>query len=100
MDIILMIVASFWVSKTAKEKGLAPNPWVWRLLATCISFELIGGIISLLITGGNIFMAAAFGFFCAIGGFLLVKNKLDKIDPEKKKEHHWMDNIIDRDGNL
>lgn len=85
MDIIFLIFACFYISKRAKAKGLEPKPWVLRLIGIYILFELIGGFISMMITKNNLTMAAIFGFFCALGGFLLVKYKLDNT-PENKTE--------------
>jgi hypothetical protein len=90
MDIIFIVFACIYISKRAKEKELNHKQWVWRTIGSCVLFELAGAFLSLGITGGNFLMAAAFGFFCAIGGFLVVKNRLDKIEIKKKNNTDWM----------
>jgi hypothetical protein len=87
MDVILLIIACFWISKRAKENGLNPTNWVLRLIGVYIVFEITGVLISFSITGGNLIMAGLFGFVCAVGGFLLIKYNLDKKIAEQSREN-------------
>jgi len=91
MDIIFLIFTGFYVSKRAKEKGLNPSTWVWRLIGVCVLFELAGALFSMAVNG-SLIMAGIFGFFCVIGGFLLIKYRLDKM-PDKTNTGHWTDNF-------
>lgn len=84
MDIILLIIASFYISKRAKQKGEDSKKWVLQLIGICIVFEISGTLLSMAITGGDLYMALIFGFVCAVGGFLLIKYRLDKIVPKKQ----------------
>jgi len=78
-------------SRKAKEKNEEPRKWVLRMIGACLVFEIAGAMISMAITGGNLYMALVFGFVCGVGGFLLVKYKLDQVQP--KKEEHWSDRM-------
>jgi hypothetical protein len=86
MDVILLIIACFWISRRAKENGLNPTNWVLRLIGIYIVFEITGVLISFSITGGNLIMAGLFGFACAVGGFLLIKYNLDKKIAEQNRK--------------
>jgi hypothetical protein len=95
MDIILLIIACFWISRRAKENGLNPTNWVLRLIGVYVVFEITGVLISFSITGVDAsggysqlqkVMAALFGFVCAVGGFLLIKYNLDKKIAQKKEQ--------------
>jgi hypothetical protein len=97
MDIVLFIIGSFYLRKKALEKALDPSSWIWKFIGLGILFEVMGALTSWVMTKGNWTMMGLFGFTCAFGAFLLVKYQLDKVQPPEKKEHHWMDNIIDRD---
>jgi hypothetical protein len=77
MDIIVLIIACFWVSKKAKEKDMEPRQWVLRLIGWFILFEIIGVGISWSLTH-NLVMAGIFGFFCALGALLLMKYRLER----------------------
>ena len=78
MDIIVLIIAGFWISKKAKEKGLEPRQWVLRLVGWFVLFEIIGVTISLALTK-SLEMATVFGFFCALGALLLMKYRLENL---------------------
>lgn len=95
MDIILLIFACLYISKQLKIKGYIPKPWVWRLVGLWILFEIVGGVISMLITHGNITMAAVFGFVCGLGAFLLIKSQVDKLPDITKTD--WHDRLGDAD---
>lgn len=78
MDIILLILACFYINNKAKNKGLNGTQWVLKTIGYSVVFELLGGVIAYYINGGNIILAAVFGFFCAVGGMLLVKYRIDR----------------------
>ncbi len=86
MDIIFLIWAGFFISKKLKTKGYKPTIWVLRLVGLCISFEIIGFIISSSITNGNLVIAVLTGVVFAIGGFLLINSRVDKLPPFKESE--------------
>jgi hypothetical protein len=78
MDILVLILGCFWVSKQAKIKGLPHKQWVWQFIGLFILFEITGGLISLSLTK-SLVMASLFGFVCAVGALLLIKYRLDNI---------------------
>lgn len=78
MDIIFLIITGIYINGRAKLKGLNNVRWVVLLIVTCIAFELAGVTISYAINGGQLLLSMIFGFFSLIGGFLLIKYRLDK----------------------
>jgi len=88
MDIIFLVWACFFMSKKLRAKGYKPNVWIWRLVGLCISFEIIGFVVSSSLTSGNLVLAVLTGLVCAIGGFLLVNNRVDQLPEIKEPEEH------------
>ena len=80
-------MACLYISKQLKVKGYIPKPWIWKLVGAWVGFELVGGLISLLITH-NLIKAGFFGFMCGLGGFLLIKYYVDKLPDTKKEDWH------------
>lgn len=78
MDIIFLIIAGVYINGRAKQKGLNNTRWVVQMVLVCILFEILGVFVSLAINGGNFILSMIFGFFSLIGGFLLVKYRLDR----------------------
>ncbi len=78
MDIILLILACFYVHKKAKRKGELPSRWVGNTIIAWILLEIIGFVFAFILLKSNLVMSALTGFFSAIGGFLLVNYQLDK----------------------
>ena len=95
MDIIVLVLACLYISKQLKAKGYIPKSWVWRLVGAWVAFELAGALVSMFITHGNIIMAEVFGFLCGVGGFLLIKSRVDQLPDLTKKD--WHDRIGDID---
>lgn len=89
MDIIFLIIAGVYVNGKAKQKGLNNTLWVVMMVLICIFFELAGFIISFAINGGQIILSLVFGFVSLIGGFLLVKSRLDKV-PDQRSDNNNM----------
>lgn len=85
MDLILLIFLCWQIGKTAEKKGFKAAVWRWRLVGVWLLFELIGFYIGAGLFGmtkdnfkDKYFGVSLFSLAFAFGGYLLVKNSLDK----------------------
>ncbi|MBS1771839.1 MAG: hypothetical protein JST82_03190 [Bacteroidetes bacterium] len=84
MDIILLVIAGFYFSNKAKNNGLNTTFWVLNVIGFGVLFEILGGVIAFVINGGNLILAALFGFVAALGGVLLTNYRIDKVIAQNK----------------
>ena len=92
LEIIALIFLTKKVGETATRKGLPPGRWKLYTVLTWFAFEVAGFIVGALLFGsGNIIGLALFGMACAVGGYLVIKARLDSM-PD------GIDDDIDRIG--
>lgn len=94
LEVIILVLVSFQISKKLKEKGYVPKPWIWKLVGAWVGFEFLGGLISFYITH-DVIQASFFGIVCGFGGFLLIKYQVDKLPDITKSD--WHDRLGDAD---
>jgi outer membrane lipoprotein SlyB len=79
LEIIALIFLTKEIGKIAVEKGLKPAPWKLYTVLAWIAGEIAGGIIGILIFGGNNLVSAALvAIGGAITGYLILKTNLSK----------------------
>jgi hypothetical protein len=92
LDIIAIIFFTYWIGPKARAKGQPVLRWRWFVVLTWVTFEIIGGMIGLMISK-NFILASLLGFACGFGGYLLAKYRLDQLPDLSKKDEHWMDRM-------
>lgn len=91
IEIIALFLLAKKIGMLAERKGQKPGRWKVYLVLAWLGCEFAGIFLSLMISG-NMFLTLIFGLFCAFGGYLLVKRKLENM-PDKERTEDWISNI-------
>lgn len=92
IEIIALIILVIHVGKVATRKGEKAVKWQVLTVAAWITAEIVGLMIGITFFGtGNVIGLMLLGLISAVGGYLIIKAKLDRI-PDK------IDNDIDQIG--
>jgi len=92
VEIIVLIILVIHVGKVATRKGEKAVKWQLLTVGAWVAAEIVGLMIGITFFGtGNIIGLMLLGLISAVGGYLIIKAKLDKI-PDK------IDNDIDQIG--
>jgi len=91
LEIIILIFLTRKIGALAERKGQTSSKWKLFLVLAWIGFELTGMALSVIIAG-NLYIALLFGLFCAFGGYLFIKARLDKM-PDKESMDDWIRKI-------
>ena len=81
LEIILLLFITRHIGQMAVRRGLAPRIWKFKLIAYWFLFEILGfflGITMFKFTIENIGGLMLLCITCAFGGYLLVRNQLEK----------------------
>jgi hypothetical protein len=93
LDLILLYFLTKSIGVLAAKKGLPARKWKIITVVAWLTLELIGLIIGVTFFGtANLYSLLTFGLVCAFGGYLLVRNILEK-KPDNK-----IDEDVDRIG--
>ena len=80
IEIVILIFLAIKIGKMAKKKGLKQNTWVIYTVLSWIGGEFIGVIAGLAIFDkSNLVSIMLMGLAGAIGGYFIIKHKLDKL---------------------
>ena len=79
---MLEIIALFFLTRQngrlAIKKGLNPTPWRWYTVLAWIVAEVVGIMVGFALFGEQLLGVILFALACAFGGYLLVRNTLEK----------------------
>ncbi len=92
IEIIALIFLTRHIGQKAAHKGLPAGRWKLYLVLAWFAFEIPGFLLGLYLFGKQNLMALSlFAIFCAFGGYLFIKYRLDKMPGT-------LDDDIDRIG--
>jgi len=92
LEIIALVLLCRQIGKIARSKGLNPGRWKFYTVLAWFLAEIVGFAFAVLVLNSTELIPLMFmGFAFAFGGYLLVKNILDK-----KPDH--VEDDIDRIG--
>jgi hypothetical protein len=91
LEIIILIFLTRKIGELAERKGQHKGWWKFYTVMAWIGCEIGGMMISMMITKVLV-LNMLFGIFCAFGGYLLVKARLEKM-PDKESMNDWINNI-------
>lgn len=78
MDVIVLVILTWQIGVMAKRKGYAPLRWRWMVVLSWLGLEVLGLLIGFSISG-NVLLAALLGFVAAIGGYMMVRYRLERL---------------------
>ena len=82
MDIILLILAAMHIGRMAASKGLPAGSWRWKTVLAWLAFEFIGLMFTYVFLGiRNMISLSLIGLASGIGGYLLMRYRLEKYEP-------------------
>ncbi len=98
IDVLISIYLGYRNGQIAKGKGHKPTKWMWGTVGAFLLTEFTGWIIMVVLfykgTGDQqeimAFMANPVriitAFVCGLGGYLLVKHRVDKLQPTMESD--------------
>jgi hypothetical protein len=78
IEIIVLIFLAIHIGKIAARKGLKPGTWRLYCVLCWLAGEFAGAIAGAMIFGQDLISMMLMGLGGAIGGYLILKNNLDK----------------------
>ena len=79
MDVVILIFLCFKIGKLAVVKGLPRWPWIWRLVGFWLLGELLGGMISFIIFGPDLFPCFLLAIAVGAASYFIIDNYLSKL---------------------
>jgi len=80
IEIVVLVFLCIHIGKLAKKKGLKGRTWIIYTVLSWVGGEIIGVIAGLAVfETANIISIMLMGLAGAIGGYFIIKHKLDKI---------------------
>lgn len=89
IEIFALIFLARKIGDLAVQKGKRPGRWKLYMVLCWFAFEVAGFFVGAIISQ-NIFLAFLLGLACAVGGYLLMKYKLDQM-PDVQPD--WLEQI-------
>ena len=80
IEIIVLVFLCINIGKLAKKKGLKGRPWIIYTVLSWLGGEIIGVIVGFaFFDKTNIVSIMLMGLAGAVGGYFIIKHKLDKL---------------------
>ena len=85
MDILLIILAAYFLGKQVEQKGYSSYRWRFRFVLNCIMAEALVAGLSLFITNYNMTTAMLSGFVALVGMVIYQWQKVRELPPAEKQ---------------
>ncbi|MBL7765057.1 MAG: hypothetical protein JNJ58_03115 [Chitinophagaceae bacterium] len=78
LEIIILFFLTKKIGATAIRKGLKPGIWKLYTVLAWFGGEIIGFVVGLNLFKDNLLMSVLLAIPCAVGGYHIIKNTLEK----------------------